>query len=122
MSLVAVLCLALNIYHEARGESIDAQLLVAEVTINRSVDRNLSICETVFQPRQFSWTHDSISDIPADAHSAIAALKIAASAFSADHLHTSADHYHRYDVNPAWAKDLIILGRYGDHIFYRSKT
>jgi spore germination cell wall hydrolase CwlJ-like protein len=28
-------------------------------------------------------------------------------------------HYHAKYVNPAWAKDFALVGRIGEHIFYR---
>ena len=30
-----------------------------------------------------------------------------------------ATHYHATYVNPKWAKDLTLIGRIGEHIFYR---
>jgi spore germination cell wall hydrolase CwlJ-like protein len=55
-------CLAKNIYYEARGEPVDAQKVVAYVTIARAADRKewgRTPCETVFQRirgvAQFSW-------------------------------------------------------------------
>jgi N-acetylmuramoyl-L-alanine amidase len=63
-------CLALNIYHEARGESLPGQHLVAFVTVSRSEDNNpefggKGICNVVFHRNvredgkviaEFSWT------------------------------------------------------------------
>lgn len=51
-------CLAQNIYHESRGESIQGQFAVAFVTLNRTEDENFprSICGVVYQKGQFSWT------------------------------------------------------------------
>lgn len=53
-----VSCLARNIYHEARGESVAGMLAVAHVTLNRLFHNNFpgSICEVVYQQNQFSWT------------------------------------------------------------------
>ena len=53
-------CLALNIHYEARGEPFAGKLAVAHVAINRLYDKafpGVSLCEIIFQPRQFSWTH-----------------------------------------------------------------
>jgi spore germination cell wall hydrolase CwlJ-like protein len=52
-------CLALNIYFEARGEPIEGQYAVADVTLNRVESEQFpnTICEVVYQRRQFSWTH-----------------------------------------------------------------
>jgi spore germination cell wall hydrolase CwlJ-like protein len=52
----ALLCLALNIHFEARGEPIEGQLAVAHVTINRAKENQTSICHEVFKKGQFSWT------------------------------------------------------------------
>ncbi|HIE75488.1 MAG TPA: cell wall hydrolase, partial [Gammaproteobacteria bacterium] len=51
-------CLALNIYHEARGESHDGQVAVAAVTLNRMQSASYpdTVCGVVWQPHQFSWT------------------------------------------------------------------
>lgn len=53
-------CLARNIYHEARGESLLNMMGVAQITLNR-VDiqhrgKN-TICEVVNDPSQFSWVN-----------------------------------------------------------------
>ena len=49
-------CLAETVYHEARGESIDGQMAVAETVINRvrSGDFPRTICGVVRQPGQFA--------------------------------------------------------------------
>ena len=116
----ALICLALNIYFEARGEPIDGQLLVAETTINRAADRHQTICEAVWDDDQFSWTRDGLSDTPSDANAYDLALQLAQQALAGDHLYSGTDHYHEVSINPPWAKHLTVLGRYGNHIFYRS--
>ena len=52
-------CMTANIYHEARGESIKGQYAVAHVTMNRVHHEQFpdTVCEVVFQPKQFSWSH-----------------------------------------------------------------
>lgn len=57
----ALLCLALNIHFEARGEPIEGQLAVAHVTINRAKENKTSICHEVFKKGQFSWTRHRYS-------------------------------------------------------------
>lgn len=117
--MTSLLCLALNIYFEARGESLDAQLLVAESAINRSTDRNQSICDVVYDDYQYSWTHDHLSDTPRDMQSFAVASSIAQQAINGDHLHSGVTHYHEASIRPYWADDLQVLGQYGNHIFYR---
>jgi spore germination cell wall hydrolase CwlJ-like protein len=52
------LCLALNIYFEARGESPSGKAAVAYVVINRRDSGRFAptICSVVWQRSQFSWT------------------------------------------------------------------
>ena len=74
-------CLATNIYHEARGESIAGKVAVGNVTLNRvnHIKYPNTICDVVYQARlrenwrgklvprlhkcQFSWYCDGKSDI-----------------------------------------------------------
>lgn len=51
-------CLALNMYHEARGEGLDGLSAVSEVVLNRVEDKRFpnSVCEVIYQNSQFSWT------------------------------------------------------------------
>ena len=53
-----LICLAMNIYHEARNQSIAGQMAVALVTINRVNDHRYpnTICEVVMEgPTRVSW-------------------------------------------------------------------
>jgi N-acetylmuramoyl-L-alanine amidase len=50
-----LVCLAQNIYHEARGERLLGQIAVVNVTLNRA-QRRENICTEVFRRGQFSWT------------------------------------------------------------------
>ncbi len=52
----AILCLALNVYFESRGEHIQGQHAVAHVTLNRVKQNKSDICTEVFKKGQFSWT------------------------------------------------------------------
>lgn len=51
-------CLSKAIYHEARGQSIEGQIAVGWVVLNRTFSERFpsTICEVVYQHRQFSWT------------------------------------------------------------------
>lgn len=70
------ICLALGIYHEARGESLHGQQAVAQVIINRKRSKAYpnSICGVVYQNShrynrcQFSFACDRLSDTPKNEH------------------------------------------------------
>ena len=117
-------CLAMNVYHEARGESVIGQLAVAEVTLNRvNLDQYPdSICEVVWQRKQFSWTHDSRSDTPRDQTAWTRAQVVAHMAGEAYEqgvdLTDGADHYHADWVSPSWADRDQVTRQIGAHIFY----
>lgn len=113
--ILSALCLAANLYFEARGEPIDGQVLVGEVTLNRGED----ICKTVFKKGQFSWTNDkdlAIDDPQAFIQSMTLAYELLNNGCD---LCTTATHFHTRDVKPYWAEHLTLIGAYGNHVFYQ---
>lgn len=56
-------CLAINIYHEARGSTRQDQIAVGWVTRNRVTDRGTDYCRVIWEPRQFSWTVRSVRSL-----------------------------------------------------------
>ncbi|MGB1026436.1 MAG: cell wall hydrolase, partial [Rhodospirillaceae bacterium] len=68
-----MLCLALNDYWEARSESLQGRVAVAQVVLNRAQDPRFpgTICDVVTENRskkpglcQFSWYCDGRDDVP----------------------------------------------------------
>lgn len=118
-----ITCLAMNIYHEARGESIDGQIAVAQVTMNRAAHKSWpeTICKVVYQKKQFSWTHTIKDTTPYDNDSWETAKTIARSVYEGkeDNLVDGAVFYHADYVSPYWAKSYTKVGKIGTHIFYR---
>lgn len=113
----AVLCLALNLYHEARSEPIEGQLAVALVTINRARGNPARICQEVFRPHQFSWT---LKPPPITDVKQFEKMKgIAKKALSMRDFTGGADHFHADYVSPKWATNLERIGQWGRHVFYR---
>ena len=134
-------CLAKNIYFEARNEPFAGQFAVAMVTLNRVYDKNFpnKICEVVYQglhyasghPKrdrcQFSWYCDgkvddvknkraymeseTIADLVMEQYKALKAKGL--------DITEGARYYHTYEVSPRWSKVYPVVGRIGDHIFYR---
>ena len=53
-----LISLSLNVYYEARGESLQGQQAVALVTLNRTKESRWpdTVHEVVWQGKQFSWT------------------------------------------------------------------
>lgn len=125
-------CLAEAIYYEARGESRNGQLAVAQVVMNRVDERRYpqAICGVVYQRAldgsnkgcQFSFTCDGSLDRPR--HADRVWLKSQENArhamlgFGGD-LTRDATHYHADYVAPRWASRLVRTVQIGSHIFYK---
>ena len=60
----SVILLALNIYHEAQGESELGQKAVTKVVLNRTHKDQETIQEVIYKHAQFSWTEDDRPDAP----------------------------------------------------------
>ena len=113
-------CLARNVYHEARGEPIEGQIAVAQVTVNRveSGEFQSSVCKAVYADRQFSWTTKpkKIKDIKAwEASVAIATAVLTKSVHLPDF---KALYFHTKQVKPTWNRGKRVLAVIGNHIFY----
>ena len=127
----ALLCLALNVYHEARGEPVPGQYGVANVTMNRAKTPD-NVCEVVTKKRQFSWTDKFVrkqgskailkpSGYPKDAQAWSLAWRVARYALANpqyDFTH-GATHFHASYVSPQWRYSATRTARLGSHIFYR---
>ena len=127
----ALMCLALNIYFEARSEPIEGQIAIAEVTLNRVASTNYpnDVCSVVLQENkdgcQFSWWCDGKSDQPREHNSLRTSKALAELMLNEGHhitvIGNEATHYHSNDVHPYWANDLHKIRRIGKHIFYKTK-
>jgi spore germination cell wall hydrolase CwlJ-like protein len=116
--------LALNMYHEARGEGEAGMRMVGEVTINRTASSKYpdTICGVVYQKSQFSWVSTKKDKTPREQESWELALKIAKELLDDDvasypHLAT---HFVNLSVaRPVWTKKFDKVTKIGDHTFYR---
>lgn len=123
------LCLARAIYHEARGETFDGQVAVAQVILNRvrSVKWPKTICGVVnqgvergekcqfsfacvpnlSQPSGDDWdTSQRLADQALNGQAWLRELRDAA-------------YYHTTAVAPVWRLGVTRIGVIGTHIFYR---
>ena len=133
----ALVCLALNIYHEARDQPFIGQVAVAPVVMNRVHDDRYpdDVCEVVTQGPtyswkpdfpvrhrcQFSWYCDGKSDRTPDQTAWEQALTIAQGVHTGnlDDFVEGATHYHATYVLPEWAETKTPVVQIGGHIFYR---
>tara|TARA_X000001382_G_C3048352_1_gene140234 strand:- start:152 stop:571 length:420 start_codon:yes stop_codon:yes gene_type:complete len=130
-------CLALNVYHESKNQSLIGQIAVAQVTMNRVRDERYpnNVCDVVKQGLtykwnpsipirnkcQFSWYCDGKSDKPRDEHAWDKAMLVAHGVYygNLDDFVEGATHYHAHYVLPSWASSKTYITRIDDHIFYR---
>ena len=137
----ALVCLSLNVYHEAKNQSIVGQAAVAEVVMNRVQDSRYpnTVCEVVKQGLtyasgdpirnkcQFSWYCDGKSDKPKNTkvYNEISELVNYIYDVKGQPNHELLDitdgatHYHADYVRPSWAKTKTKTIEIEDHIFYR---
>lgn len=120
-------CLTEALYFEARGESLEGQIAVAEVILNR-VDSPLyprTVCGVVKQRGgggcQFSYVCDGRADRMREKAAADLAGRIARAMLDgAPRLLTDgATHFHTRAVRPGWSKRFAHTASIGAHIFYR---
>ncbi len=127
------LCIAVAIYHEARGEPESGQRAVAVTILNRMHSSAYpgTACGVVYQGFQrpyrcqFSFACDQRPDLPANGATFSASLHLSGmvAAGSPDDFFPCfkiATHYHRHDVNPVWSRKLRLIGQIGDHVFFAS--
>ena len=120
--IAAAACLSLALYHEARGEPLNGQLMVARVITNRMESPRWpsSMCNVITQNRQFSFYRKGNAPTPRDEVAWAAAQKLAVEIINDPYIlpPSTADHYHTPDVRPVWRKKLHRVARIGYHIFY----
>jgi len=134
----ALMCMAVNLYHEAGNQSMIGQMAVGQVVLNRVADKRFpnTVCEVVKQAVtykksdkpirwkcQFTWYCDGKKDEPdfgsrtwrlALDHASILITKNILLDIT-----EGATHYHATYVRPAWAKTKTKTTRIDRHIFYR---
>lgn len=125
----ALLCLALNIYHEAGIDPIEGQMAVGFVTLNRAYKKEKSLCDVVLEPKQFSWTNNALDSkgrikkkfIPYGIAwtRAKQVSKLLLSAKAKDFTYGATHYYADYINKPYWAYSMSYKGRWGTHHFYK---
>jgi len=116
-----LLCLAKNIYYEARGEPMRGKIAVAQVTLNRVTHRTefeANICGVVYAKHQFSWTMERHREPRGPAWREAQALAKAVVLGTAHLPNFNALYFHNLTVNPSWNRTKELVARIGNHIFY----
>jgi N-acetylmuramoyl-L-alanine amidase len=120
-------CLATAVYFEARGESVEGQLAVARVVMNRAASGKYppDWCSVVKQPWQFSFVNPRTGNYPAiDTASAAWGRAQGVARLAVANVVPSLDNdvlwYHATYVDPSWGHRLNMVEKIGAHLFYRA--
>lgn len=122
--------LAINAYHEARGETLDGMVAVCHVVLNRAAASRASVFAVVVKPFQFSWANGGarppIKEYAAFSRCIQAAMTAIEERSKGNSL-AGADHYYAYRGSgaikePSWvqAGNMREVARIGNHVFFRS--
>lgn len=124
--MTSLMCLAVAVFFEARGETTTGQYAVAEVIMNRVEDDRYpdTVCGVVFEDSQFSFTHDGKPDrLPRVATRASKrAKRVASEVLEGYRIGITSTHYHTTSVDPFWAEHFELDGMIGNHVFYTNTT
>jgi spore germination cell wall hydrolase CwlJ-like protein len=124
-------CLAENVYFEARGEPLEGQYAVAEVTLNRTRSDHFphTVCGVVHEFRwnpsrgrlvaDFSWTEQGGLS-PEAGPAWKQAMAVATAVYDDTHepLVPGALYYHATKIHPEWSRIRKAVATIGNHIFY----
>lgn len=118
----ALLCLALTVYHEARGEPEQGMYAVAEVVINRAKEQNKEICDIIKEKNQFSWVRRWDGKIPEEKPGWSKSVFIAHTTLDTGgyNITNGATYFHSKRVKrPKWKAVYAIT--IGNHVFYKTQ-
>lgn len=135
LSAEDVTCMALTLYHEARGEGDRGMFAVGYVVMNRVDDKRFppSVCKVIYQGKrvhgrlvhnrcQFNWACDGRSDVPKNKEmykhceelAKLVLLKFAPNPVG------KSIFYHEVRYHPRWARHSRFVARVGHQLFYKS--
>ena len=130
-----VLCLAMNVYFEARGEPLTGKIAVAQVTMNRvnqSVKRN--VCAIVKQDSQFSWYNarkvptvvlysrqGEVIEQNLEAWTQSQMVAVTVMTMQTRDVTSGATHFYNPDkARPVWRTKYPVVAEIGNHLFLRA--
>ncbi|WP_237392318.1 cell wall hydrolase [Aurantiacibacter rhizosphaerae] len=119
-----MMCLAKAVYFESRGESLDGQLAVARVIVNRAESQRFpdDYCSVVTQRSQFSFVRGGRIPDPKRGTRAWTKAKAIARIAHRDMWDSPAHDalfFHATHVRPRWAGRLTARATIENHVFYK---
>jgi spore germination cell wall hydrolase CwlJ-like protein len=120
-------CLVAAIFFEARDQPLEGQFAIGDVVMNRVESDRWpdNVCDVVYQRKQFSFTHDGMSDNPLkymkndlEKSAYKTAVEVAIEVDKGHRIGLTSTHYHRVGIKPYWTKHYLKDGTIGEHTFY----
>lgn len=115
----ALICAALNLYHEGRGEPLLGQVGIVHVVRNRAKDNPANVCKVVYAYKQFSWTLTNPQVTDLKKFDQILHTTVIAWQFS--DITSGSNHYHHVSIRPYWIHKMKYTMTLGTHRYYRSQ-
>jgi N-acetylmuramoyl-L-alanine amidase len=124
----ALLCLALNVFYEARGTTVIDREAVAAVALNRAEKEHRSVCKVIEEPRQFSWTAHHSLTVPKIKNplekkawsTAITTARRVMYSRRSRRVFANVMYYHTRYVHPRWSNHYRVAFATNAHIYYLS--
>jgi N-acetylmuramoyl-L-alanine amidase len=120
-----LVCMALAIYHEAKGQAEIGMEAIGHVILNRakSLKFPTTVCGVVWQQSQFSWTSRPVMAlVPRESDAWIQAQKVALEVLdptSEDPTHGATHFYNKVTDHPRWLKRGTRTFAVGPHVFMK---
>ena len=126
----AIICLALNAYHEDRKTQTPDARYITHVTLNRTKSENWGkgICNTVYSTHPkigkpgygFSWVIDHKNHYPTDQTAWTASIRTVLKAINEPDPTQGAMYYAMRNLRPTWSRHMLVINTPGtDHRFYK---
>ena len=123
-----LLCLALNVFYEARNTSVVDREAVAAVALNRAEKEHRSVCHVIAEPRQFSWTAHHSLTVPKVKNleekkawsTAIATARHVLYSKRSRRVFAHVMYYHATYVHPAWSRRYRVAFATRTQVYYLS--
>lgn len=119
-----IICLALNLYHEARGSSYESIMAVGFSTRNR-LNKNKDYCSVIWEKGQYVWTKRPIQgQMPKDTASWNKIMDAATKIVTVEGLKDTtngADSFYSHNLKnaPRWAHKSPVRVRIGKLVFVK---
>ena len=117
MTSAALLCLAMAVWQEARGESLEGQVAVAYVVHNRANGDADKYCQVIAKKGQFSW-YKKPKSVSKTSKAWVKALTVANTFSRYPDMTRGSKYFHAVYADPKWRrfKRIAVIG---NHVFYK---